>query len=182
MTSSNVKKFLSYFFCFFWNSFFCYVPSFHIRYLVLKYIYRADIGDCSIHSGVKFFAPWKLKIGNGTNVQYGSFIDCRGGLIIEDNVDITLGVRILTQDHDVSSEEYVTRNRPVHICSNAVIGSFSLILPGVVVEEAAVVGAGSVVTKSVAKQVICGGNPARPLRNRDINNIRYKCSYKRPFH
>jgi acetyltransferase-like isoleucine patch superfamily enzyme len=131
--------------------------------------------------GVKFFSPWKLSVGLGSNIQGGCFLDCRGGINIGNNVDITLGVKILTEDHDVRSSDYKTRSRSVNLSNGCVIGSFSLILPGIVMSENSVLGAGSVLTKSISEGLIYGGSPAKEIGVRGIS-FDYICSYKRPFH
>ncbi|OUU96362.1 MAG: hypothetical protein CBC35_01365 [Planctomycetes bacterium TMED75] len=46
----------------------------------------------------------------------------------------------------------------------ASIGSGSTLLPGVIIGEGTMVGAGSVVTKNVASQTVVAGNPARELK------------------
>ena len=46
----------------------------------------------------------------------------------------------------------------------ASIGSGSTFLPGVIIGELTMVGAGSVVTKNVASQTVVAGNPARELK------------------
>lgn len=46
------------------------------------------------------------------------------------------------------------------------IGVNSIILPGVLIGEGAIIGAGSVVTKDVKAYTIVAGNPARLLRER----------------
>ena len=50
------------------------------------------------------------------------------------------------------------------IRSKAKIGANSTILPGVVIGQNALIGAGSVVTKNVEDNTIVAGNPAKPLR------------------
>ena len=85
---------------------------------------------------------------------------------IGDNVQVTKGVRFFTHggghairhqypDFDVFGKIYVE--------DRAYIGSNSLIMPGVTIGEGAIVAAGSVVTKSVPKYTVVGGNPARVL-------------------
>lgn len=59
--------------------------------------------------------------------------------------------------------------KPVIIEKNCWIGTSSLILPGVTIQEGAVIGAGSVVTKDIPKCAVVGGNPARILKYRDEN-------------
>jgi len=67
--------------------------------------------------------------------------------------------RILTHDR--------TRGLYLHtrIGADCFIGGRSLILPGVEIGDGCVVGAGSVVTRSVPPRSLVAGNPARILRS-----------------
>ena len=56
----------------------------------------------------------------------------------------------------------------VEIGNNCWIGARSIICPGVKIEDGVVVAMGSVVTKSVPKGAIVGGNPARILKYRNL--------------
>jgi acetyltransferase-like isoleucine patch superfamily enzyme len=57
-------------------------------------------------------------------------------------------------------------SEPVEIGNDVWLGHGATVLPGVHVGTGAVVGAGSVVTKSVSPYAIVGGNPARLLKYR----------------
>jgi acetyltransferase-like isoleucine patch superfamily enzyme len=58
-------------------------------------------------------------------------------------------------------------SRPVVIEDDAWIGMNAVILPGVRVGKASIVGTGSVVTKDVPDYTVVGGIPARVLRQLD---------------
>jgi UDP-3-O-[3-hydroxymyristoyl] glucosamine N-acyltransferase len=51
------------------------------------------------------------------------------------------------------------------------IGVNATILPGKVIEEDGFVSAGAVVTKNVEKEIIVAGNPAKPFRKVDVNQL-----------
>lgn len=175
-------EFMGYFYLFLWNKFFCKVPSYFFRYYVAKYFYGLKIGKSNIHSNVQFLSPWNIWIEDNVNIQMHSFLDGRGGIKIGNNVDITIGVKILSQEHDIQSPTYDTRWASVNIGDHVVVGSFSLLLPGLKIEEGAVIGAGSVVRKDVGAYEMHAGNPAKFIKNRNIQEIRYKLNYKRYFH
>ena len=70
---------------------------------------------------------------------------------------VAFDARILSHD--------MTRNLRAHtrIGQNCFIGGRALILPGVSVGDSCIVGAGSVVTRSVPANSIVAGNPARVI-------------------
>ena len=72
---------------------------------------------------------------------------------------VAFEARILTHD--------MTRGLYLHtrIGTNCFIGGRSLILPGIEIGDHCVIGAGSVVTKSVPPRSLVAGNPARILRS-----------------
>jgi maltose O-acetyltransferase len=51
------------------------------------------------------------------------------------------------------------------------IGSNVTIVPGVTIGEGAVIGAGAVVTKNVPDYAVVGGNPAKIIKYRDVDNF-----------
>ncbi|MGN1153588.1 MAG: acyltransferase [Candidatus Gastranaerophilaceae bacterium] len=93
---------------------------------------------------------------------------------IGDNVYIALGCNINNINHKYENSEKLPFNEehivaPIEINDNVWIGMRTIILAGVKIDQGAVVAAGSVVTKSVPKCAIVGGNPARIIgwRNKE---------------
>lgn len=86
----------------------------------------------------------------------------QGGIEIGDDVQIGHGVKILTLNHGLKAEDRSTLYpEKVVIKNNVWIGSGAILLPGIIIEENAVVGAGSVVTKNVPEGAVVAGNPAQ---------------------
>lgn len=97
----------------------------------------------------------------------------QGGIEIGSDVAIGEGVIIITEEHNYLSNiavpmDNVSFQRKVIIGNNVWIGMRSTILSGVKIEDGAVIAAGSVVTKSVPKCAIVGGNPAKIIKYRDM--------------
>lgn len=164
-----------------WNHLFNKIPLFSIRYFLLKNVYGVRIGRSSFHMGVVLFSPWKISIGNNSIIHFDSFLDGRGGIEIGDNVDVSFGVKIFTEQHAVDSALYETVAKKVVIGDYAVIGAYSTLLPGVTVGEGAVIATGSVVTKDVAPYSVVGGVPARFIKMRQCIP-QYQLRFQRPFH
>lgn len=92
------------------------------------------------------------------------------GITIEDDVMLGPGVQIYVVNHLFNNPELAiihqgyTACSPVVLRSGCWIGANSIILPGVEIGRNAVVGAGSVVTRSVPPGVVVAGNPAKFIR------------------
>ncbi len=134
-----------------------------------------------IHSGVRFFTPSRVEIGEGTIVGYRSFLDGRGGIKIGKHVDIASEVMIYTSEHDVSSQDMRAVEEAVDIGSYVFIGPRAIILPGVKIGDGAVVAGGAVVTKTVPSGKIYGGVPAREIGERKTKSWNYRLGRARLF-
>jgi acetyltransferase-like isoleucine patch superfamily enzyme len=123
-------------------------------------IYGAIIGDdCNIGAFVEIRR--NVYIGNRVRIQ--AFVFIPEGVVIEDDVFIGPHVCFTNDKYPASStacsNEWNCLSTIVKRgCS---IGANSTILPGVTIETRTVIGAGSVVTKNVPRNVVCVGNPAR---------------------
>jgi hypothetical protein len=79
---------------------------------------------------------------------------------------IAPNVGIITADHDLEDLDAHQPGKPVVIGEKCWIGMNAVILPGVVLGDRTVVGAGAVVTKSFPEgRCVLGGVPARKIRD-----------------
>lgn len=122
-----------------------------------------------------------ITIGRHTLINQGCCLDGRGGLAIGNNVDISPGVWILTDSHDINDPLFREVLAPVTIGDHAWIGSRALILQGVTVGEGAVVAAGAVVTHDVAPYAVVAGVPARQVATRTQRPSPRNRVYKPPL-
>ena len=147
------------------------------RTAILKEL-LGGIGD-----NVEIDTPFHCDHGN--NIFLGNDVIIGINCTFVDNAEIRIGNRVLiasnvqfyTSSHPVLSQErlvpdwkekgttfFRTYARPIEIKDNAWIGGGSIILPGVTVGENSVIGAGSVVTRSVPANSVAVGNPCRVIR------------------
>ncbi len=109
-----------------------------------------------------------LIIGKGVHINYGVSVGAVKSVRIGDRVRLGPYCRIVDSDfHDVYNRALAAVPKSVVIDDDAWIGMHAVILPGVRVGKAAIVGAGSVVTKDVPDFTVVGGIPAKVLRELD---------------
>ena len=104
-----------------------------------------------------------IKIGRNTRI-HGSCIHAFGEVVIGENCLIAANCQIFDasgHSSQISNRlESQGESKPISIGNNVWIGANSIILPGVTIGDGAIIGAGSVVVKSIPSNVIAGGNPA----------------------
>jgi acetyltransferase-like isoleucine patch superfamily enzyme len=107
----------------------------------------------------------RISIGDDTFINYGSSISAYKEVIIGRHC--LLGHHTLIVDrneHGVEFRELLPSPEPVTVEDHVWIGSRVVILPGVSIGHHSVIGAGSVVTKSIPANCLAVGNPARVVR------------------
>lgn len=112
-----------------------------------------------------------ISIGKNVVVRPSTmmFADKFAQIILEDNVMMGAGVHFYVNNHKFDNREVPLIDQGYYpsegilIKNGAWIGANSTILPGVTIGKNAVVGAGSIVTKSIPDFMIAVGNPAKVI-------------------
>jgi len=127
-----------------------------------------------VHPDVKISAIKNLKLGGNVYIGGGGAkLSCEGGLEIGKNTAIGEGCLFMTSNHNYKSKTHVPFDRTgimqkIVVGENCWIGARASICPGVKIEDGAIVAMSSVVTKSVPKCAIVGGNPAKIIGWRNV--------------
>lgn len=158
-----------------------YVPIHWVRLLFYRKVMKIKIGKgSSILMGAWLDTVGNLTIGEKTTINQKCRLDARGGLTIGSNVSISAEVCILTADHDIQSRDFCGRLAPVRIEDYVFAGTRALILPGLSLRRGSVVAAGAVVTRDTEAFTVVGGVPARTIAKRGTD-VDYDCYYRPLF-
>ena len=115
---------------------------------------------------VHITAMESVKIGNNVLLASKIYIsDCSHGSYSGDENDSHPGS--IPHDRPLSS-------KPVVIEDNVWLGEFVSVLPGVTIGKGSIVGANSVVSKSLPPYVIAVGTPAKPIKKFNFETNKWK--------
>jgi maltose O-acetyltransferase len=106
-----------------------------------------------------------MHIGNRVNLPASTYIDTSHCFLISIGDDCGFGPDCLILAHDAQMDEYLDAARlgRVIIHPSCHIGARTTILAGVEIGPRTVVGANSVVTRSLPPDTVCAGNPAKVI-------------------
>lgn len=123
-----------------------------------------------VYGNLKYAIRGGLKVGNNVNVMSQVNFGSEPYLIeIGNNVLISSNVSFITHDGgtwaftDLDEYKEVIKYGKIIIGNNVFIGAKSTIMPGVRIGNRCVVGAGSIVTKSIPDGYVVAGIPAKVI-------------------
>jgi acetyltransferase-like isoleucine patch superfamily enzyme len=146
-------------------------------------IYQAGEGEIALADRVFIHQDSIIEVGHGGRVEIGADTHIqprcqlsvyRGSLSIGANVQIAPNCAFYPYDHGKAAGQRV-RAQPLQTKGGIVIeddvwlGFGVIVLDGVRIQEGAVVGAGSVVTRGIPQHAIAVGSPARVIGTRGAN-------------
>ena len=117
-----------------------------------------------------------VKLGSHVNFNDNVFINGAGSLSIGDYFHSGVNLTVITSNHNYENAasipyDKIQIQKKVQIGDFVWIGNNVTILPGVVIGEGAIIAAGSVVVKNVPEYSIVGGNPAKVIKYRNIEEF-----------
>jgi len=135
-----------------------------------------------------FTNPGNITLGDNCSLPNHTLIDGTGGVTIGNGVIFAPEVCVYSGSHNFDSPDLnalpfdnIIIAAPVVIGDYVWVGRRAMILPGVKIGTAAVIAAGSIVTKDVPEYAVVGGNPAKILKYRNVERVQHLLSQEKPF-
>lgn len=126
-----------------------------------------------IHESVDILPPFTCDYGENISIDKHSFINHNCTILAEANVVIGKYVRIAPNvsiytvghaENPLKRKAGYSYAKKVIIEDNVWIGGNVIILPGVTISKNSIIGAGSLINKSIPQNVIAAGNPCKIIK------------------
>jgi len=146
-------------------------------------IYNPEMMEIGNNSRIDDFCILSGKVTIGRNVHIAPFCLVAGaqeGVVLEDFSGLAYGVIVFTRSDDYSGEtlsgptvplkyRYLTVKKNIIIKKYSIVGTKSVIFPGVILEEGTTIGAMSLVIKSTEPWSTYVGIPVRKIKDKKRN-------------
>lgn len=131
-------------------------------------IYRLN----TIAENAVIVAEENLELGGNVYIGSACRLYAEGGISVGEYTKFGEQCIVMTTNHNYKSTtripyDHIGLLRRVEIGKNCWFGLHCIIMSGVKIEDGVIAAAGSVITKSVPKYAIVGGNPAKIIGYRD---------------
>jgi len=153
-------------------------------------IYNPECISIGDDSRIDDFCLLSGNITIGKNVHIAAFCNLAGGalgIVMDDFSGIAYGCHLFTQSDDYSGMTMTNPTIPkkfkneaykkIHLGKHVIIGTKSIVLPGVVIADGCSIGAMSMMTKSTEPWGIYFGIPAKKIKNRKKNVLELEKIY-----
>lgn len=149
----------------FFSSFFHF---YGLKILLLK-MFGAEVGNnVVIKPRVNIKYPWNLIIGNNVWIGEHVWIDNLEKVQIGNNVCLSQGALLLCGNHNYSKPGFDLMTGKIILEDGVWIGAKSVVGPNVTCHSHSVLSILSVATKDLEPYMIYKGNPAEPVKERNI--------------
>lgn len=143
------------------------------RVFVLR-CFGAKIGQhCHVYPSAKIWAPWNLAMHDYACIANDVICYTQASITLQERSIVSQGAHLCTGSHDYNDPDFPLFAVPIDIGKDAWVCAEAFIHPGVIIPEGAVVGARSVVNKSLPLPwKVYAGNPCKQVgeRKQFINN------------
>ena len=151
-------------------------PFLRLRGFLLRPAFQSCGRNLQVGRQVAVNFPNRLEIGRDVFIATGCWLHARGGIVLEDEVQLGPYAVLVAGDHTEIDGSYrfgESAVAPIRVCRGAWVAAHATVTKGVVIGRGALLTANSVATRDVAPFTMAGGVPARPiLRKSEIEVVR----------
>jgi len=134
-------------------------------------LFGARIGrGAKIMPSARIWAPWQLTMGEYACLSHHVDCYCVAPVKIGAHATVSQYAHLCAASHDMNDPHMKLIKAPIVIGDGAWICAGAFLGMGVTVGEGGVAAARAVVVEDVAPWTVVGGNPARFLKNREIED------------
>ena len=137
------------------------------REAILKKILKSSGANVHFEPNFRCEFGFNITIGNNFYANFDCIMLDGNTITVGDNALLGPRVGLYTANHAIDAGERIAGAcyaRPINIGNNVWIGANVSIMGGVEIGDNSIIGAGSVVTKSIPANVIAAGVPCRIIR------------------
>lgn len=139
----------------------------HIWRIWLLRLFGADVHHSAhIYPKATIWAPWNLICEAESCIGDRSIIYNQDRIHIMTRSIISQYSHICTGTHDYTRSDFPLITKPIVIEPDVWIAAGAYIGPGCLLHTGCVIGAYSVVTRSMPAWTVCAGNPCKPIKPR----------------
>ena len=141
------------------------------RYIAVSSLAKHVGKNVAIFPSVYFEYIENLVLGDNVSIHQMCYIDAEGGVEIGNNVSIAHRTTILSSNHGFQREDIPIKYQDMNLAKTVIndnvwIGCGCVVLAGVEIESGTVIGANSTVNKSIPRDSIAVGSPAKRIKSR----------------
>ncbi|QXI39796.1 acyltransferase [Pseudomonas xantholysinigenes] len=153
-------------------------------------IYNCDLIEIGDYSRIDDFCVVSGRVTIGRNVHIAVFNNVAGGelgVTMEDFSGLAYGCHVFSQSDDYTGKSMTNptvpaqfkseTKAPVVIGRHVIVGTSSIVMPGVTLAEGCSVGAMSWITKSTEPWGVYFGIPAKRIKNRSKKLLELEAEY-----
>ncbi|KAA5543920.1 putative colanic acid biosynthesis acetyltransferase [Roseiconus nitratireducens] len=141
---------------------------FRWRALLLRLFGAKVTSKSRVDPTVRIWAPWNLTIGSDSSIGHHVDVYNVAPILIGDRCTVSQYSYLCSASHDIADPTMRLTAAPIRLDASAWICARAFVGPGVHVATGSVVGACGVAVKDVSAWTVVAGNPARFIREREI--------------
>lgn len=132
-------------------------------------LFGAEIPKTSdIHPSAHIYMPWNLRMGPWSVIASGAHVLNAAPFTMGQNCVVSERAYICCASHNIYHNAHEQINAPVVMGDRSWVAAEAFVMMGVTIGEGAVVGARAAVFKDVEPWTVVGGNPAKFIKKRVI--------------